>query len=91
MHFYCKMYIFLFILVMMGDLTHGQECTLLNKDMYYDQDWQITDCPCFHHDTENYSCPVQTSPKARLENPLVPCNFLPREFLTCDEPYDHQV
>ena len=46
---------------MMGDLTHGQECTLLNKDMYYDQDWQITDCPCFHHDTENYSCPVQTS------------------------------
>lgn len=90
MHFSNKMNAFVFMLVMIGDLCHGQECTLLNKDMFYDQDWQITDCPCFHHDTENYTCLAQSSSKATLENPLVPCSFLPREFLTCDEPYDHQ-
>lgn len=53
-------------------------------------DWTLSDCPCYHHQTSNYSCSTPITSKDIVESPLVPCSFLPREFLQCAEPYDHK-
>jgi len=43
------------------------------------------DCPCFHQDSNlTNDCP------AHPLSALPPCNFLPLQFLQCNEPVDHQ-
>ncbi|TRY70654.1 hypothetical protein TCAL_02863 [Tigriopus californicus] len=45
------------------------------------------DCPCFHNDTQPGDCDVGSFHPAR---PLLPCAFLPEEFIECDSPIDHK-
>jgi len=72
----------------------AQQCTLADRDLLPEQpDWKLADCPCYHRDSSNYSCPAQVqqaSPRSALAAPLLPCSFLPRHFLQCAEPYDHK-
>jgi len=55
--------------------------------------WTVKDCPCYHRDSPNDTIcnkPADNrSSKEIVADPLVPCNFLPRQFLQCNEPVDH--
>jgi len=77
--------------LLMVSISKGQECVIQERDVIpTDHDWKLSDCPCYHHDSPNYTCPSLSTSEARVASPLVPCNFLPREFLQCAEPYDHK-
>jgi len=76
------------VLTLAVGLGQGQECVL--KDRTQDDVWKLSDCPCYHRNSNNFSCAPPLSAQARLESPLVPCNFLPRQFLQCDPPVDHR-
>ena len=65
----------------------AEECAI--KDRTQEDVWKLSDCPCYHRNSNNFSCPLASSARARVESPLVPCNFLPRQFLQCDPPVDH--
>lgn len=46
-------------------------------------------CPCFHHEVDE-----EDQEHCRLRDynptePLLPCSFLPQEFIECDLPFDH--
>lgn len=73
-------------------VLNAQECTLSDRDLVLPEvpDWKLSDCPCYHRESNNYSCPLPATPRARLDSPLPPCNFLPKQFLQCAEPYDHK-
>ena len=72
-------------------ITRGQECVIRERDVISsDYDWPLSDCPCYHRSSANYSCPGPASPRDVVSSPLVPCNFLPRQFLQCAEPHDHK-
>jgi len=54
--------------------------------------WTVKDCPCYHRDSPNDTAckPVENrSSKEVVDDPLIPCFFLPRHFLQCNEPVDH--
>jgi len=69
-----------------------QECVFDERDAVLPEvpDWQSKDCPCYHRDSPPYNCTVKTSSKDIARDPLPPCNFLPSEFLQCNEPIDHK-
>jgi len=78
-------------LVTVIGITLGQECAIRERDVISsDYDWPLSDCPCYHHSSSNYSCPALASSRDVVSSPLVPCNFLPRQFLQCAEPHDHK-
>ena len=55
--------------------------------------WTVNDCPCFHRDSLNdTSCQLIENRTSQdvAGDPLVPCYFLPRQFLQCNEPVDHR-
>ena len=55
--------------------------------------WTVNDCPCFHRDSLNdTSCQLIENRTSQdvAGDPLVPCFFLPRQFLQCNEPVDHR-
>ena len=47
------------------------------------------DCPCFHEHASPSSCPHREQPYDP-SSPLLPCSFLPDEFIECDAPVDHR-
>jgi len=54
--------------------------------------WTVKDCPCYHRDSPNdTACKLveNRSSKEVVDDPLIPCFFLPRHFLQCNEPVDH--
>jgi len=78
-------------LVTLMGITRGQECVIRERDVTSsDYDRPLSDCPCYHHSSANYSCPAPASSGDIVSSPLVPCNFLPRQFLQCAEPHDHK-
>ena len=78
-------------LVTMMGVTRGQECVIRERDVISsDYDWPLSDCPCYHHSSANYSCLAPASSRDIVASPLVPCKFLPRQFLQCAEPHDHK-
>jgi len=78
------------LLTLMG-IARGQECVIRERDVISsDYDRPLSDCPCYHHSSANYSCPAPASSRDIVSSPLVPCNFLPRQFLQCAEPHDHK-
>jgi len=51
--------------------------------------WTVKDCPCYHRDSPNdTACKLveNRSSKDVVDDPLIPCYFLPRQFLQCNEP-----
>jgi len=56
--------------------------------------WSRQDCPCYHRDSPNDTiCAQRSLERSSREiagDPLLPCSFLPREFLQCNEPLDHR-
>ena len=68
--------------------SQAEQCVI--KDRTQDDVWKLSDCPCYHRNSNNFTCPRPDSPQATVESPLVPCNFLPRQFLQCDLPLDHR-
>jgi len=55
--------------------------------------WTVKDCPCYHRDSPNdTACKLveNRSSKEVVGDPLIPCFFLPRQFLQCNEPVDHR-
>jgi hypothetical protein len=65
------------------------ECSFLKggSDQWQKPQINIDDCPCFHSDSDGGDdCKFAHNP----ESPLLPCSFLPKEFIECDEPVDHQ-
>jgi len=55
--------------------------------------WTVKDCPCYHRDSPNdTACKLveNRSSKDVVDDPLIPCYFLPRQFLQCNEPVDHR-
>ena len=78
------------LLTLMG-IARGQECVIRERDVISsDYDRPLSDCPCYHHSSANYSCPAPASSRDIVSSPLVPCNFLPRQFLQCAKPHDHK-
>jgi len=78
------------LLTLMG-IARGQECVIRERDVISsDYDRPLSDCPCYHHSSANYSCPAPASSRDIVSSALVPCNFLPRQFLQCAEPHDHK-
>jgi len=78
-------------LVTLMGITRGQECVIRERDVTSsDYDRPLSDCPCYHHSSANYSCPAPASSRDIVSSALVPCNFLPRQFLQCAEPHDHK-
>lgn len=74
-------------------LVRGQECVFDERDAVLPEvpDWQAKDCPCYHRNSDNYSCPAgNMTSRESARNPLPPCSFLPRQFLQCNEPVDHK-
>jgi len=82
-----------FIIVVLLPLVYSDECTITDRDLILpvSPDWKKTDCPCYHRESNNYTCPsLLNSTRERLDSPLLPCSFLPKQFLQCSEPYDHK-
>ena len=56
------------ILTVMGPVL-GQECTMPDRDaknllmVHQRNDWTLSDCPCYHHQTSNYSCSTPITSK----------------------------
>lgn len=48
----------------------------------------VDECPCFHSD--NQESPICDFGPFNPEDPLLPCSFLPQEFIECDLPVDHK-
>lgn len=77
-------------------LTSSETCTFNDHDAIMPEvpNWTKKDCPCYHRDssTETPACKLKTNRSSReiAADPLPPCNFLPREFLQCNEPVDHR-
>ena len=74
----------------------GQEC-VFNKELSGTTKWTkpyvpVSECPCFHSESSSQDCPdrdaLDRDPDPSV--PLLPCAYLPREFLDCDEPLDLQ-
>lgn len=87
-------------------ISSGQECTFMkyavqtqksNDDNEGDisslsQAVQIPmkslqDCPCFHSESRSEEC---QDPKYHPSDPLLPCSYLPDEFIECDLPINHR-
>eukprot|EP00095_Tigriopus_kingsejongensis_P002608 snap_masked-scaffold632_size121914-processed-gene-0.10 protein:Tk02608 transcript:snap_masked-scaffold632_size121914-processed-gene-0.10-mRNA-1 annotation:"tm2 domain-containing protein cg11103" len=47
----------------------------------------VEQCPCFHSETRAGACDHGAFHPAR---PLLPCAYLPEEFIECDPPINHQ-
>ena len=83
-------------------LVHGQSCDFdpysvsrgggsssLSTNRYKVPNKEAKECPCYHtsnDETNNDQCTTATEPFS----PLVPCAFLPREFIECNPPVDHK-
>jgi len=89
-----RLLLFALFLVGLGS-AKGDECVFEERDSVLQSlpDWQVSDCPCYHH-AKNFSCGEAgagaRSSRELLADPLPPCNFLPLEFLQCNEPIDHK-
>jgi len=87
----CRTMLVTMTLVTLMGITRGQECVIRERDVTSsDYDRPLSDCPCYHHSSANYSCPAPASSRDIVSSALVPCNFLPRQFLQCAEPHDHK-
>jgi hypothetical protein len=80
-----------------GDLAEPETCKFLDHDprvvVPEVPNWGRTDCPCYHRDSPNdTACKPRDERSGRevAADPLLPCHFLPREFLQCNEPFDHR-
>jgi len=84
----CATAAFLSALVV-AEQTLGQECEFKGSDAGQSS---VDECPCFHSDTDPDSeeCSAIASSSRSPRNPLLPCSFLPKEFIVCDEPVDHK-
>ncbi len=67
------------------------------KDSSSSSNWRRSfippsECPCFHSESteEELSACREALPAYDPTDPLLPCSFLPREFVECDEPVDHR-
>jgi len=70
--------------------SKADQCTIKDRELTAQDDIRkLSDCPCYHRNSNSYSCPNLTTVKEHVESPLVPCSFLPRQFLQCEEPVDH--
>ena len=51
----------------------SQECNMPDRDvknllmMHQKHDWTLSDCPCYHHQTTNYSC-ITTLTTSKVPN-----------------------
>ena len=74
----CRTMIVIMTLVTVIGITRGQECVIRERDVISsDYDWPLSDCPCYHHSSSNYSCPALTSSRDVVSSPIVPCLPLP--------------
>ena len=48
------------------------------------------DCPCFHSQSDPADDPSCKLDEYNPEEPLLPCSYLPEEFIECDDPIDHK-
>jgi len=60
-------------------------------DVTQDRSWKKAgpdECPCYRSDEKGSKddCPDFSNPL----NPLVECSYLPKEFIVCNVPHDHQ-
>lgn len=100
---YSRQVVLLLILISHSiPLVHGQSCDFdpysvsrgggsssLSTNRYKVPNKEAKECPCYHtsnDETNNGQCTTATDPFS----PLVPCAFLPREFIECNPPVDHK-
>ncbi len=88
-----KRTLFVYLCLVMGTSTSSwaQECTFVKGVGVHWQKPQasVDQCPCYHGDSSSTSEQC-VDPSDDPTNPLLPCAFLPKEFIECDEPVDHK-
>lgn len=66
--------------------SEGEECKFNSREFVHEEVIPLREeCPCFHQDSSpTYNCP------AHPLSALPPCQFLPQDFLQCNDPVDHK-
>ena len=56
----------------------SQECVIPERDlnnillMNQKNDWTVSDCPCYHHQTTNFTCPQSSGRSSKVKVQGVP-------------------
>ena len=83
------LFVFSFFFSFLLTLSHSQECVRMKDGPQWSDKPYVprSECPCFHSETSesDYSseCDLGLYDPA---SPLLPCSYLPEEFIDCDAP-----
>ena len=46
--------------------SEAEQCTIKDRELSAQDDiWKLSDCPCYHRNSNSYSCPNLTTVKVR--------------------------